>query len=378
MKNPGYKLELETRKGDRSEKYSFVSADGVSPKNSFRDAELALDDVVEPSEEDEVLTVQTGFGFLPVVLGDREGETLGVETSDRAYQLTTINIEENEVKNCSSKKVTFYSDLNERFDKITYAPRGYESVDVVKNRLGNLAELLKKDGILYVAGKKTAGINRYKDYLNSLQGENEKVTQHGKQRVYRYIKTVEKLHPQKFEVETEFTSEIQGSELEFSAREGLFSPDQLDDGTKLLLENIGFSGDEEVLDLACGYGIIGTFLKKIYGVELFLSDDSTTAIHYSEKNLEANGVKDYRLENSDCLDGFNRKFDAIVSNPPTHQGSGVTDELFEGAQSSLRSGGSLYLVYNQKMNYENSLSGMFAKTEVLAEEDNYRVLKAVK
>ena len=378
MKNPSYELELETKKGNKKTKHSFLSADGINSKNSFRDAELAIADVMEPNDGDDVLTVQTGFGLLPVVLGNREGETLAAETSDRAYQLTKKNIEENGIKNTAAKKLAFYNKLEKRFDKIVYAPRGYEPVDAVKNRLGKLAELLKEGGKLYVSGQKTTGINRYKDYLNSLQGETEKVTQNGKQRVYRYTKTEENFKAEKFDAENKFTGELKDIKLDFTAREGLFSPHQFDNGTRLLLENFELSAKEEVLDLACGYGIVGVFLQKLYGVEIFLSDDNATATHYAKKNLEANGIEDYVLENRDCLDGFDQKFDAIVSNPPTHQGRGVTDELFEEAHKHLHSSGSLYIVYNQNMNYEDKLSGMFAETEVLDEEDNYRVLKAVK
>lgn len=380
MQNPSYELKLKS-KTDRGKKiYEFASADGVASKDGFRDAELALADNVEPRVDDDVLVVQGGYGFLGVILADQAqyGEILVAETSDRAYQLTKQNLKENNIQNASCRKVSFYSEIDQSFDKVVYAPKGYEPVEVVKNRISNAIQLLEQEGELFVAGKKTDGINRYKSQLNSMSGNTEKVAQDGKQRVYRYTKT-EDFEPERFDVETSFEAEISGEKLGFTACEGLFSPKELDEGSRLLIQNIELSDGEDVLDLACGYGIIGIFLQKLYGVKIHLTDDNRTATYYAEKNLEFNNIRDYELRNKDCLDGFtDRKFDAIVSNPPTHQGSGVTDEMFQQAHKSLKRGGKLYLVYNQNMRFDDQLSEMFDAAEILEEKENYRVLKAVK
>jgi 16S rRNA (guanine1207-N2)-methyltransferase len=380
MQNPSYELKLKSKTDRGQQIYEFVSADGVASKDSFRDAELALADNVELESDDDVLVVQGGYGFLGVILADQaqKGETLMAETSDRAYQLTKQNLKENNIKNASCRKVSFYSEIDQSFDKVVYAPKGYEPVEVVKNRISNSIQLLEQEGELFVAGKKTDGINRYKSQLNSMPGNTEKIAQDGKQRVYKYTKT-EDFEPEKFDVETNFEAEIKDEKLSFAACEGLFSPKELDEGSRLLIQNTELSDGEEVLDLACGYGIIGIFLQKLYGVNIHLTDDNKTATYYAKKNLESNSVQDYELKNKDCIDGFtDKKFDVIVSNPPTHQGSGVTDEMFQQAHKSLKRGGKLYLVYNQNMGFEDQLSEMFDTTEILEEKDNYRVLKAVK
>jgi len=380
MQSPSYELKLKSKTDRGQQIYEFVSADGVASKDSFRDSELALADNIEPRVDDDILVVQGGYGFLGVVLADQaqDGETLVAETSDRAYQLAKQNLKPNNIQNGSCRKVSFYREIDQSFDKAVYAPKGYEPVEVVKNRISNAIQLLEQEGELFVAGKKTDGINRYKDHLNSMPGNTEKIAQDGKQRVYRYTKK-EEFEPEKFDVETSFEAEISGEKLGFTACEGLFSPKELDEGSRLLIQNIELSNGEDVLDLACGYGIIGIFLQKLYGVKIHLTDDNKTATYYAEKNLESNNVQDYELKNRDCLDGFTgRKFDAIVSNPPTHQGSGVTDEMFQQAHKSLKRGGKLYLVYNQNMNYEQQLEQIFDKVEILEEKDNYAVTRAVK
>ena len=372
------KLKSETKRG--REVYKFLSADGVPAKDSFRDSELTLVDTVKPSMDDDILTVKSSYGFLPVVIGDQapEGETIAANTSDRANQLTKLNLKENEVENTSTHKTAFYNKIENSFDKIVYAPGGYEPADAVKNRISNLIPLLEENGKLFIAGKKTDGINRYRDYLNNLPGNNQKITQHGKHRVYRYT-NIENFEPEPVNIETQFTAEIDDLELDFTACKGLFSPKNLDEGSGLLIENLELSENEEVLDMACGYGIIGIFLNKLHDVKLHLSDDNATAVHYAGKNLESNNIQEYELKNKDCLDGFkDQKFDTIVSNPPTHQGSGVTDEMFNQAHSSLRDDGELHIVYNQNMRYEDQLSETFDTVEILEERNNYRILKAMK
>jgi 16S rRNA (guanine1207-N2)-methyltransferase len=380
MKQPEYELKLKSMTENGSKIYKFASADGIPNKNSFREEELALADHVETSEDDEILVVQSGYGFLGAIFADKssEGHTVIADTSDRAYQLSKMNLRKNSIENASCRKVAYYSKINKFFDKIIYAPHSYEPVKVVKNRISHLIEILELQGQLYIAGERRQGINRYKSYLNSLQGENRKITQDGKQRVYQYTKT-EDYTPENLDIETSFEAEVNGVKLRFNACEGLFSPHSLDRGSRLLLENLELDEDKYVLDLACGYGIIGTFIKELYGADIALTDDNSLATHYAENNLETTGIDKYKLVNKDCLDGVkDDKFDAIVSNPPTHQGKGITDEMFEESYNALRAGGHLYIVYNKNMKFEEQISELFSHTEIMDEKDNFYVLKAIK
>jgi len=135
-----------------------------------------------------------------------------------------------------------------------------------------------------------------------------------------------------------------------------------------------------VLDLACGYGIVGIFLKKRRKeINICFTDDNKTATSYTKKNLEANNVQNYAIKNKNCLDGFkNMKFDTIVSNPPTHQGKQVTNEIFQQSYNSLNQGGKFYIVYNQNMRYGEKLQKKFSEVEILENQDNFYVVEAIK
>lgn len=377
MRDNGYELELKNNSERGLDVYSFLSSDGVASKNSFRDAELLLLDDFEASNSDRVLVVEGGIGVLGVVFADKFGSNIDIyNTSDRAYQLSKMNIERNSVE-ASAGKTAFYSDLKDSYDRIVYAPRSYEPVDLVKNRVSNLVELLDEDGELYISAGKHDGVNRYKDHLKAIEGETEKISQGRGKRIYRY-RIKGNPEPERFDIETRFKPEINDIKIDFKAYEGLFSPHSLDDGSRLLIENTEISEDDKVLDLASGYGAIGLFLNRIYDCEVVFTDDNMIATHYAEKNIDDKGLG-FRVENGDCLDDVkDESFDIIVSNPPTHQGSEITDEMFEESLKALNQGGRLVIVYNQNMNFEDQISGLFSKIKVLVEENNFKVLEARK
>jgi 16S rRNA (guanine1207-N2)-methyltransferase len=92
-----------------------------------------------------------------------------------------------------------------------------------------------------------------------------------------------------------------------------------------------------------------------------------------------NGVENFTVETGDCLDAYqDQKFDAVISNPPTHQGEGVTRKLFQQAYHCLNKGGEFWLVYNQDMKYEEKLADQFEAVNEVAQEGNFKVVRAEK
>ncbi|MFB6099897.1 MAG: methyltransferase [Candidatus Nanohalobium sp.] len=299
------------------------------------------------------------------------------DTSARACNYSRKNAEENGLENYSVENPPELSEIEGVFDKIVYAPADYEPVDLVKNRLADAMRKLDEEGELYIAGRKKSGLKRYRKYLNKY-GEVKKLARDGSTQAYSFRRSghVTMSGPN---LEKNFEAEVDGLKASFRTSKGLFSAGKLDGGTRLLLENLDVSDSEKVLDLACGYGAISVFLGKIYDCDLYLADDDVRAVKYARKNLKLNYIEDFEVKAADCLDGFgDQKFDLVVSNPPTHQGSGVTDKMFRQVHDSLFEGGEFWLVYNQNMGFEDQLSEMFDLVEVVDEGDNFLVVRTVK
>lgn len=372
MKSTRYELNLENPEGLE---YSFSTADGVESKKSFRDSELLIVDRVEADDGD-ILVAEANYGVAGVILGDNNsGDTVLAETSNRLAQLCQINLEKNSVE-ASVVEKAFYSEIEREFDKAVYAPKSYEPVQMVKHRIAELVRLLRPEGELFIAGRKKEGIKRYSGFLKNLDGELEKVEQRGSTRLYRYRKASKAEIPE-VEIENSFESEIKGETVDFTTCEGLFSYKSLDDASKLLIENVEIDSDEEVLDLCCGYGAIGIWVNKLHSSNISFSDDSNLATYHTQKNVDEQGLN-ASVTACDCLDGVEEKFDVIASNPPTHQGSSITDEIFHESFNHLKKDGKLYLVYNRNMNFEGKLSDIFRETRKVAERENFKLVEASK
>jgi 16S rRNA (guanine1207-N2)-methyltransferase len=136
-----------------------------------------------------------------------------------------------------------------------------------------------------------------------------------------------------------------------------------------------------VLDLGCGYGVIGIVAAKLASRgHVTLIDSDIRATRLTERNLEANDI-----ENADVIlgDGVRdlppkSRFDLVVSNPPTHSGRDVLDEMVEGAYKVLRPRGQLYLVINRLLSLRKKVEEVFGNSETMGREKGFVVIRAVK
>ncbi len=79
--------------------------------------------------------------------------------------------------------------------------------------------------------------------------------------------------------------DIEGISLALETHPKLFSPRKPDPGTMAMLSFIEFSDDDRILDLGCGYGIVGLYAAKVTtGSTVVLSDNDSLAIEYARRN----------------------------------------------------------------------------------------------
>jgi 16S rRNA (guanine1207-N2)-methyltransferase len=60
---------------------------------------------------------------------------------------------------------------------------------------------------------------------------------------------------------------IKGVEMQLKTVKGLFSPKSIDRGTLAMLSVLNLKADDKVLDLGCGYGIVGIYVAKVIGAK---------------------------------------------------------------------------------------------------------------
>jgi 16S rRNA G1207 methylase RsmC len=143
-----------------------------------------------------------------------------------------------------------------------------------------------------------------------------------------------------------FSEHLGGREYHFVSTWGLFSPRNLDEGSRLLLEQMPVRPNDDCLDLGCGYGPIGIAMAhQAPRGRTLLVDKDFVAVEYAQRNIRENrlGNCEVRLSNGFSQVG-ERRFDLIASNIPAKVGKELLLILLHDAHAHLRPGGRLYLV----------------------------------
>lgn len=169
--------------------------------------------------------------------------------------------------------------------------------------------------------------------------------------------------------------EIWGNRIILQTHEGLFSPNHADKGTLTMLKYVELKPDDKVLDLGCGYGIVGIAAAKVIGgSKVFMVDCDRVAVKISKENAVTNGVPDVTVECGNGVAVFKHDdFSLILSNPPYHTDFSIARSFIELGFKQLKLGGMIILVVKRLDWYKNKLISVFGGVKVI-EDDGYYVL----
>ncbi len=147
---------------------------------------------------------------------------------------------------------------------------------------------------------------------------------------------------------------INGIEVAFETKPGLFSPKALDIGTRLLIESLPKAKPSfaTALDWGCGWGAIGLYLAKSNpGAKVIALDSDIAAIKMTTANAAHNELTNLEVIASHSFEEISAevKFDLITSNPPTHRGREVVDTMIAEAKERLVDGGALVIVVEARL-----------------------------
>ncbi|MDR3314829.1 MAG: methyltransferase [Oscillospiraceae bacterium] len=164
-----------------------------------------------------------------------------------------------------------------------------------------------------------------------------------------------------------------------TSNSGVFSPGHVDPATDLLLKTVPpLQGS--LLDLGCGYGVIGIVLAKAFGLEATLADVNRRALDCAALNCRQNDVA-AQVVQSDGFAHIPGLFGCITLNPPIHAGKEVVYGLFAQAAQHLAPGGAFYVVMLEKHGAPSAaraLSALFGNCEILYKKKGHRVMRCTK
>ncbi len=144
-----------------------------------------------------------------------------------------------------------------------------------------------------------------------------------------------------------FHDNIRGYNLTFHSTWGLFSPREIDAGSRFLLEYIQINEDDICLDLGCGYGAIGLVMAKMaQNGKVYMVDKDFVAIEFARKNAQINGLNNCEIFLSNAFSHVpeDLRFDVIVSNLPANVGKEMLYIILSDAKKHLKIGGKFYVV----------------------------------
>ncbi len=171
----------------------------------------------------------------------------------------------------------------------------------------------------------------------------------------------------------------------FKTDSGVFSRENLDFGTRVMLEALDFDqlAPGDLLDLGAGYGpvgvIMGTMLpdRAIYGVDI-----SERAIGLAKDNAASNHVDNVTFTVSNAYEAIDKRdFGVILTNPPVRAGKEMVHHFMSEAIHYLKPGGEIYVVLQKKQGAPSAmkkLEEVFGNVEEIERRKGYWILKSVK
>ena len=154
--------------------------------------------------------------------------------------------------------------------------------------------------------------------------------------------------------------------FEFTSDNGVFSKNEVDYGSQVLVETIlkHVNNDNlNILDVGCGYGYIGVTLSKVLKSHVDMVDVNNRAIHLAEMNIKNNKVDSYAFY-SDAYESITNKYDMIVTNPPIRAGKEVVYKILLGAKDYLKGDGELWFVIRKNQGAKSALKDLESSYEM--------------
>lgn len=172
---------------------------------------------------------------------------------------------------------------------------------------------------------------------------------------------------------------IKDIDLKFKTSNKVFSPKSIDKGTLAMLSVVDLNEFNKILDLGCGYGVVGILSAKLIGPQnVIMVDVDENAVEVSKENAILNDLEEIKIFQSNGLNNIDEKdFDLILSNPPYHEDFSVPKHFIEKGFNRLKVDGKIYMVTKRKEWYKNKLISVFGGVKIW-EIDDYYVFMSIK
>lgn len=173
------------------------------------------------------------------------------------------------------------------------------------------------------------------------------------------------------------------TEIKIISDRGIFAKNRVDTGTDILLREIPSpKGNSRILDVGCGYGVIGLSLAKAYPAShVDMIDINERAVRLTQDAIKLNKIPNAKAFVSDLFENVKGSYDIIITNPPIRAGKKVVYAIIDLAYRALNGNGMFYAVILKKQGAPSfivKLNSVFGEAVVLKKKKGYYVLAAKK
>ena len=172
-----------------------------------------------------------------------------------------------------------------------------------------------------------------------------------------------------------FETTVWGNRLRLTSGAGVYAKGRLDIGTRVLLDQEP-PASGRILDLGCGYGVIGLAIAKASPQSVVVGVDvNERAVLLANENAAALGVADRAIFTTGAIEG---EFDEIWSNPPIRIGKEALHALLLQWLPRLAPGGRAVMVVGKNLGadpLQRWLGEQGYPTERLGSSKGFRVFE---
>ena len=176
--------------------------------------------------------------------------------------------------------------------------------------------------------------------------------------------------------------EFMGKKMKFISDNGVFSKNEIDEGSKILLGSYLKNGKKgKALDVGAGIGVLGITISKINECEVDMLEINKRAVDLCSENIKTNTASKCNVYESNVYEKVNGKYDVVISNPPIRAGKIVVFEILEKARDYLNNDGELWAVIRKNQGADSARKKMievYGNCEIMDRSKGFYVLKSVK
>ncbi|MFB6104531.1 MAG: class I SAM-dependent methyltransferase [Halobacteriaceae archaeon] len=363
-------LRLGTR--DEGAEFSFETRPDVRSPDAFHPAELAVLEHLVETDPERALVLGETYGAIGIPLSTVASRVAMAAWRARSRNLCERNCRRNAVE-ADVHLVASPTAVPNTFDVVGYAPRAYTPTEVAAQRVLDALTRLEDGATLLLAARDEDGGAAQARLLADHLTVEDLTTTNGVP-VRRITKPAGYEAPTVVE-STSFPVTVEDTQLTLVSKPGLFAADELDPGTRLLMESLEPIPEDRVLDLAGGYGPVAAYAAA-HGCSTVLTEDSRPATACAEATLAANDL-DAAVHTADALSAVRGEtFDLVATNPPTHEGGRVLDDLLGDLDAVLAPGGRVRIVHHESLDLTRHFDDRLTTPTVVAEGAEHVVIGA--